>query len=497
MMRSPMTIDTDRRSIDRGPLAVLALFALLVSPFGLAAPAALAQDGAAQDGEAAGEVTAREEPPAGGEPKDFELPTPKRFTLDNGMKVTLVPFGRVPRVQARIVVRTGNIDEAADQVWLADLLGRLMSEGAGERDSKALAEAFASIGGELSLGVGLDYTMAFSRALSDLAPDLVRLLGDVVLRPALPAEEIERLRNDMLRNLSVARTQPGSMANEKMAALTYGDHPYGRLYPTEEQLRSYEIDQVRAFYDANFGAARSHLYLVGVFDTAAVDTAIHEAFGAWKKGPEPTLNVPDSQLHSGEIHLIDRPGASQSTLRLGLPVVDPSHEDFMALQVTNALLGGSFSSRITANIREDKGYTYSPGSSITPRYREAFWTSSADVTTSVTGPALKEIYYEINRLQAEPPPAEELEGIQNYLAGSFVRRNSNPGGIAFQLFYVDFHGLGDEYLETYVQQVHAVTPEKVQEMTKKYLRDEDMTLVVVGDASQVESQLKDYGKVIR
>lgn len=483
----------------RRPLWVAIAAALLLTPLATTATAQseAAQSETAPSETAPSETNQKETPPAGAEPKDFELPTPQTFTLDNGLQATLVPFGRVPRVQARVVIRTGNIDETAEQVWLVDLLASLMSEGAGERDGKQLAEAFASIGGELSVAAGLDATTLFSQALSDYAAELVTLLGDVATRPTLPESEVERLKTDALRNLSVARTQPQSMANERFAQLTYGDHPYGRMYPEEDRLSAYTAQQLRGFYEANYGAKRTHVYVVGVFDADDVEEAIRQTFGEWREGPEVTSNVPEPQARPGEVHLLDRPGASQSTLRLGLPVVDPSHEDFVPLQVTNALLGGVFSSRITSNIREDKGYTYSPGSSVGARYRNATWTMAADVTTSVTGAAIKEILYEIDRLQAEPPSEEELRGIQNFLAGSFVRRNSNPFGIAFQLFYVDFHGLGSEYLESYVQQIYAVTPEKVQEMAEKYIRDDAMTLVVAGDISQIESQLGKYGKIMK
>ena len=140
--------------------------------------------------------------------------------------------------------------------------------------------------------------------------------------------------------------------------------------------------------------------------------------------------------------------------------------------MTDALLGGAFASRITKNIREDKGYTYSPYSELSVRYRDAYWAENADVTTTVTGPSIKEIFAEIDRLQAEPPAADELTGIQNYLAGTYVLQNSSRGGITNQLSYMDLHGLPPTYASTYVKQVYAVTPQQVTEMAKKHLQDD-------------------------
>ncbi|MEM1179960.1 MAG: pitrilysin family protein [Acidobacteriota bacterium] len=445
----------------------------------------------------AGPVQAEQQtPPEGGEPKDFTLPTLETLTLDNGLQAKLVPFGSIPKAQIRVVIGTGNIDETPEEVWLADLLSQMMEEGAGDLDAAALAEAYAALGGELRISAGVDSFFLWSGCLAESTPDLIRLLAMTLQQPTLPAGELERVQGDLARQLAVRKTRPRSQAERKFWTTLYPGHPYGRELPEAEQVGGYTIDQLRAFHGAQFGAKRTQIYVVGRFDLDAAKAAIEKAFGAWAAGPEPTENVAQPVETDGRrIFLVDRPGAAQSNLRLGLPVVDPSDPDYVTLQVTNALLGGSFASRITANLREDKGYTYSPNSSVSARYRTAVWVQRADVTTDVTGPAIKEIFYEIDRLRSEPPSVEELEGIQNYLSGAFVRTNSNPFGIGFQLYYVDFHGLGADHLTSFVQRVHAVTPEDVQRMVEKYLRNDLMTIVVVGDAAKIKSQLEAFGEV--
>jgi zinc protease len=164
----------------------------------------------------------------------------------------------------------------------------------------------------------------------------------------------------------------------------------------------------------------------------------------------------------------------------------------LPLRVTNALLGGSFNSRMTANLREQKGYTYSPFSEISRRYHDAYWAQHADVTTQFTGPSLKEIFFEIDRLQKEATTAAELKGIQNYLSGVFVIQNSSRSALIGQLQYVDFQGLGADYLKNYVQSVNAVTPGEVQKMTGQYLKPEQMTIVVVGDKAKIEEQVAPF-----
>jgi predicted Zn-dependent peptidase len=437
----------------------------------------------------------KQTPPAGSAPKPFTLPRKETFTLKNGTQVTLVPYGSIPKVTVSAVVRAGNINESAEQVWLADLTGELLKEGTTTRSGEAIAQEAARMGGSLSVSVTPDQTSVSADVLSESGPELVALIADVLQRPALPASELERLKTNFIRNLSIQRSQPGSIAQERFSKLLYADHPYGRVFPTEEMIKNFSIADVQKFYKDNFGAARTRIYVAGRFDAAAMRRRITQAFGTWARGADPVENIPKT-VSVRKIHLIDRPGAPQSTLYLGLPVVDPSHKDFVALSVTNSLLGGSFASRITSNIREQKGYTYSPNSSISTHYRDAYWVQVADVTTAVTGPSLKEIFYEIDRLQKEPPTEAELQGIKNYRAGLFTVQNSSRAGIIGQLAFLDLHKLPDTYLTNFVQNVLAVTPQDVQRIARQYLKSEQMAIVVVGDKAQVTSQLTPYGEVI-
>jgi len=433
----------------------------------------------------------KQSPPEAGKPKGFSVPAPHKFTLENGMAVTLVEYGTLPKVTVRLAVRTGNIDEKAGEVWLSDVMGDLLSQGTDTRTAAQIAEAAARMGGELNVNVGEDRTDLSGDVLSEFGPEMAALIADVAMHPKFPESELARLKGDRQRQLSIAKSQPQQMASEKFRALLYGDHPYGRLFPTEEMLKGFTIEQVRAFYGANFGAARAHLYAAGKFDAKAMEEAIRKAFSGWKRGSAPSVNLPKPR-NEHRLETVDRPDAVQSTIYLGMPVTDPSSPDWVALGVMNALLGGSFGSRITSNIREQKGYTYSPNSQVSTRYRDGYWVETADVTTKDTGASLKEILAEIKRLQSEPPSAQELKGIQNYLAGTFVLQNSSRSGIIAQLAFVDLHGLPADYLNTYVSRVYAVTPAEVQQMAAKYIQSDKATIVVVGDKKVIAEQVAPY-----
>jgi len=435
----------------------------------------------------------KQTPPPGGPPKPFHLPAIEKFSLPNGLQVTMVPYGSIPKVAISVAIRVGNLNESASQVWLADMTGDLMKEGTTSKTSEQVAQEAASMGGSVDVNVGADVTNLSSDVLAEFGPKAVALLADVVRHPLLPPSQLPRLKQDALRKLSIEKSQSGMLARERFLQALYPDHPYGRYFSTEAIINSFDQNEVKKFYEENFGAARTHIYVAGRFDSASVKAAITKAFSDWKRGADPLIEIP-KPTGKHQLDLVDRPGAAQSTLYVGLPTIDPSHPDYIPLQVMNTLLGGSFGSRITSNIREQKGYTYSPQSQIATHYRDAYWAEVADVTTEFTGPSIKEILYEIERLQKDPPSVSELDGIKNYLAGVFVLRNSSRNGLITQLQFVDLHHLGDNYLNTYVQKVYAVTPQQVQEMAQKYIQREKLTIVVVGDKSKVADQIAPYEK---
>jgi predicted Zn-dependent peptidase len=434
----------------------------------------------------------KQKPPEGGPPKPFTVPVPEEFQLKNGARVTMVQYGVMPKISVRVVVRAGNVNEGPQQVWLADMMAELMKEGTPTRTSEQIAKQAADMGGSVSAGVGADETTVGGDALSERADDLIALLADVVQHPSFPASELNRIRTDMLRRVAIQRSNPGALASEAFAKTLYGNHPYGLLYPTEAMLQSYTIDDVRAFYKANFGAQRTHVYVAGKFQPS-IRAAITSAFEKWDKGPEIVTDVPKTKA-AKSFELVDRPGAAQSVIRYGLPVPPPTSDDYIPLQVTDALLGGSFASRITANIREQKGYTYSPRSTVAIHYHDAYWAEMADVTTGVTGPAIQEITNEIARLRKDPPTAEELQGIKNYMAGVFVIRNSSRAGLIGQLRFLDLQGLGEDWLRNYVPNVLKVSPAQVQGITEKYLDPNKMALVIVGDKAKIADQVARFAQ---
>lgn len=424
-----------------------------------------------------------EQPPAPGQPRDFRLPERETLELDNGLKLTFIDYGTVPKVTVLAVVRTGNIDDG-ESTWLADVTLEMLKEGTTSRSAPAIAEAAADMGGSLIVGAGAEQATVGISVLSEHAVDAAELVADLLRNPAFPAAELPRVLSNFERNLAVARSDPQSLAGEALARLVYGDHPFGRAFPQPGQLAGYDIAAVRAFHDRNFGASRTHVYVAGRYDRAMLEAALRRSLGEWREGAPPSV-LPASPAESLQLALIDTPDAPQSSIRLAVLVPHPAHALYFPTTIMNSLLGGAFGSRITANIREDKGYSYSPDSSISARRGTALWVMSAEVTTEHTADALTEIYREIDRLQREAPPAPELDAMKAYRAGLFVISNSSPNGVLGQLAFMDLHGLPPEFLTGWVASVHGVTPQQVSEIAARFIRPQRMAVVVAGDLAKV------------
>ncbi|NNF15160.1 MAG: insulinase family protein [Gammaproteobacteria bacterium] len=432
-------------------------------------------------------VIAQQTPPPGGPPRNFELPEFQRHTLDNGLQITLVPFGKIPKITIVVDVRTGNANEG-EHTWLSDLAGELMKEGTEVRSAELINRQSARMGGQLFVSTGVDVTQIGMSVLSEFSEDAIGLVAEAIRQPAFPASELERLRANLLRQRSLALSQPSAIASAAYNKLLYGDHAYGRSYPSEEQLNSYTLAQVEQYYENNFGARRSHVMVAGQFDANKVLAAIKKDFSDWRSGPAVLINPP-RPTDAARLKLIDRPGAPQANVIIGLTALAPSAPAYRTFSQMNTLLGGSFASRITANIREDKGYTYSPRSRVAGRISTSNWAQIAAVTTDVTGPAITEIFREIEKLRSTPPTVEEVENTQSYLTGTFVLQHATPRGLLGRLSYMALHNLPDSYLSEYLSHINAISALEINKVARKYLRPAKMTVVIVGDLEKIRPQL--------
>jgi predicted Zn-dependent peptidase len=433
----------------------------------------------------------KETPPEGSAPKPFVFPKQDTYTLPNGMKVTMVQYGSVPKVAFQATIYAGTKDDANGKKALSEMTGSMLKEGTKSRTADQIALETANMGGSINVGTGTDSTNITGEVLSEVDTKFVDLLADVIQNPTFQQTDLDRLKANKLRALAVARQQASNQAWEKFRDVVFTGHPYSQINPRDEEVAGYTLADVKDFHAKYYGAERTHLYVVGKFDTAAVKAAINKAFSGWQKGTASTRNVP-TVVGRRSLATINRADAPQSTIYLGMPAPAPNDPDYVKFVVMDSILGGSFGSRITSNIRENKGYTYSPGSFVWGRYKTGYWVEAADVTTESTGASIKEILFEIDRMRDEPVTAAELQGIKNYLTGLYVLQNSSRFGVIGQLENANYNELGTAYIDNYIKNVNAVSAADIQAVAKKYLTEDKMTIVVVGDLTKIGPQIKPY-----
>lgn len=428
------------------------------------------------------------QPPPPAAPKNFTLPDVESFVLDNGLEVSLIPYGTIPKATMVLHVNTGNENDG-DKPGLSDITFELLNKGTETLSASDIAKQAASMGGQVSARAGMNASRVTIDVLSEFNDEAVTLLADLVMHSVFSEDDIERAVANQWREVEVAKSRAQGQAVEAFLQAMYPEHPYGHVFPTRETLSSISREDILAYQSRYLTANNAHLYIAGKFDSSSLKKAVTTAFSVLPAG-EATGNMtsPKPAVSAQKI-IIPRDGAVQSTVRLGQRTIPVPDDNYVSLEVMNTLLGGMFSSRITQNIREDKGYTYSPRSSVFSYDGASVWYQSADIQAESTGEALNEIVSEIAGLQQTPPPESELQGVKNYMSGLFVLRNSSRSGVIAQLVNLDIHGLPKSRLTQYISRVNEVSAEQVSEAARNYLDLKTMSVVVVGDPKQMQTEL--------
>lgn len=428
------------------------------------------------------------EPPAPASPKNFALPEVETFALQNGMQVSLIPYGKTPKSTIVLHFNTGNENDGGKR-GLSDITFELLNKGTESRTASEIAMRAASMGGQVSTNAGMNTSRLAMDVLSEFNTEAVSLLADLVQHSVFSEEDLERAVANQWREVEVAKSRAQGQAVDAFYNAMYPAHPYGRIFPTNDELTSITRDDVLAYKTRYLNGSNAHLYIAGKFDSGSLKQAITEAFSSLPAGkPAEPVSSPGA-ANVSQLVMVPREGAVQSTVRLGQRTIPVADDNYVSLEVMNTLLGGMFSSRITQNIREDKGYTYSPRSAVFSYDGASVWYQSADIQAESTGEAINEIVSEIAGLQKTPPPADELQGVKNYMSGLFVLRNSSRSGVIAQLVNLEIHDLPKSRLTNYISLVNEVSAQQVSEAATQYLDLNTMSIVVVGDPEQMKSEL--------
>ena len=417
-------------------------------------------------------------------------------TLSNGLEVVLVESHTIPKFTGQLFFRSGNAVTAATAPGIADMTATVVRTGTTARASRQIEEDLRRMGADLSSGAGADTSVVSFAGLVDFSNDLLRLVAELTQQASFPADEFERERRQLVEGLRIERATPGFLASERMRKVLFGAHPYGTISPTEAQVESYRLDQLKDFYRQYYRPGNALLVMVGDFSPRAMLAQIESVFGSWVAGkvdeaPNPAL----PELHGRRVHLVHLPGSVQTQIVVGNRAITRKHPDWLRLTLANSIYGGAFNSRLVMNIREQKGYTYSPRSGVHPLRQHGYFTISAAVRNDVVAATLTEIFYEVDRMRSTPVGEEELADARNYLSGLFSLGLATQDGLAGQLATSTLERLPEDYLETYRERILALTAADVLEAAQKYFDSANAQIVVVGDRAQLEAQAALFGPV--
>jgi len=416
---------------------------------------------------------------------------PKRTvkTLANGLEVVLAESHTFPKMSAHLFFRTGNAAVADRAPGLADLTANVVRTGTASRPSRRIEEDLRRMGADLGTRSGADSSAISISGLAEFSAGLLELLADLARHASFPENEFERERRQELETLKVERTTPGFLASERFRRVLFGEHPYAIIAPTAEQVASYRRDQLTDFYRQNYTPANALLIAVGDFSSDSLMAQIERIFGDWSAPqPEPQF-VPSPPKHAGrQVHLVHLPGSVQTQVVVGNLAITRHDRDWYRLVLANSIFGGAFHSRLIVNIREQKGYSYSPHSAVTPLRQHGYFAASAAVRNDVVAATLTEIFYEMDRMRSLPVTPEELESARNYLAGVFSLGIATQDGLSTQLSTQYLDRLPEDYLETYRQRIRALTANDILLAARRHFDSASAQIVLVGDREQIFEQ---------
>lgn len=442
---------------------------------------------------AAQEPPDRSRPPALGPAPALNLPPIQKRTLTNGLPVWIVEAHEVPLVQVNLLVMAGTGDDPADRFGIASLTAAMLDEGAGNRSALEIADAVDYLGASLTTGSSSDASAVRLNVPVARLGEALPIMADVALRPRFPAQDLERVRQERLTALLQAKDDPAQLAPLAFARVVYGAaHRYGiGQFGTEATLKRFTAADLQAFHAATYQPSNATVIVVGDTTANAVLPMLEQQFGSWKNAAAVRhVPVPQApQLTQGQVVIVDVPMAEQSQIRIGWVGVPRSTPDYFTLQVLNTILGGSFTSRLNQNLREEHGYTYGASSRFDMRLSAGPFLAGAGVQTDKTAESLQEFFKELNGM-LQPVSAVELAKAKNYVALGFPSEFETINDLASHLEEMIVYKLPDDYFERYVQNIEAVTAADVQKATATYIQPKKFAVVVVGDRKQIEPKIR-------
>jgi zinc protease len=436
-------------------------------------------------------------PPAPGAARPLNLPKITEKKLANGLTVVLAPLPNVPKVSALLTLRSATTASDRDaHPGIAQIAASVANEGTDTRTSKQIKEELRSIGGTLGLGSDADSTTMSASSLSEFSPRLFELMSDVAQHPSFPETEVKLAQENTIQQIRAGRADANFLVNERFQKAVFGNHPYSFVVPDEKSISALTRNDLRAFVTKYYIPNAAHLIVVGDIDVDKTFAEIEKAFANWKSGtvpPDENPAVPTRDKR--QIYFVNRPGSIQSAIYIGNVSIPRKDKDYFAIRTANTIYGGSFYSRLTKNIRETKGYTYSPFSSSNTLAKSGSFLAGAFVRNEVTGPTLLEIFYELDRMRVLPVTDEELNAAKEFSTGNFSVELASQVGLAGRINTIYTYDLDKNFINDFRQKIEGLTTADIQRVAAKYFDTYHAAIVIVGDWEKVKDQVTPFGDV--
>jgi zinc protease len=436
-------------------------------------------------------------PPAPGAARPLNLPKITEKKLANGLTVVMAPLPNVPKISAILTFRSATTaSDREAHPGIAQIAASVANEGTDSRTSKQIKEELRSIGGTLGLGSDADSTTMSASSLSEFSPRLFELMSDVAQHPSFPETEVKLAQENTIQQIRAGRADPGFLVNERFQKAVFGNHPYAFVVPDEKSISALTRNDLRAFVTKFYIPNAAHLIVVGDIDVDKTFAEIEKAFAGWKSGtvpPDENPAVPTRDKR--QIYFVDRPGSIQSAIYIGNVSIPRKDKDYFAIRTANTIYGGSFYSRLTRNIRETKGYTYSPFSSANTLAKSGSFVAGAFVRNEVTGPTLLEIFYELDRMRVLPVTDEELNAAKEFSTGNFSVELASQFGLAGRINTIYTYDLDKNFINDFRPKIEGLTTADIQRAAAKYFDTYHAAIVIVGDWEKVKDQVTPFGDV--
>ncbi len=426
------------------------------------------------------------------------LPPMADKTLANGLKVVVAENHEQPVVSMRLLIKAGSSLDPADKAGLANMTAGLLRKGTAARDANTISKEIDFIGGSLGAGSDLDASYAFCEVLTKHFDKGLGLLSDIVLNPAFATTEIDRLRKQTIAALMQAKDDPNAVVDEQYKKYLFGDHPYGKSESgTIESVSGFSRDDILGFWQKYYIPNNSVLFVVGDVKPEEVFPKIEASLGGWKQGTPPDMKFAAATPGSGvRVILINKPDATQSSIKMGNLGIDRYNPDIFNCRVMNYILGGGgFVSRLMIDIRQKRGLTYDINSQFTYLRFPGEFTVTTFTRNDSTANAIEGIFQELQNFRSTEVSADELKDAISFYNGIFPRQFETLNQVANQLSTVELYGLGKDYLPTYLDRISQVTAAQIRNAAMKYINSENMLIVVVSKADDVRESLKRFGPV--